>query len=114
LSRCGRSASADARWRPPPGVTVLVGPLPAEPLWKQAAALLDLGFSLPPGAPAVGVLVDQAPVLPTAPPAQDAGVAAPGGAAVSSPAGPGSGVLTVAAAAGVGAALAVLVLWLRR
>jgi D-alanyl-D-alanine carboxypeptidase (penicillin-binding protein 5/6) len=89
------------------------------PLWKQAAALLDLGFSLPRDAPAVGVLVDKAPAPPVAVPAQAAGEnpvgnAAVGQAAVDRPAGSGSAVLAVAAAAGIGAALAVLVLRLRR
>jgi D-alanyl-D-alanine carboxypeptidase (penicillin-binding protein 5/6) len=34
--------------------------------WRQAAALLDYGFALPPNAPAVGTLVDAAPTPPTA------------------------------------------------
>jgi D-alanyl-D-alanine carboxypeptidase (penicillin-binding protein 5/6) len=34
--------------------------------WRQAAALLDYGFALPAGAPAVGTLVDAAPAPPTA------------------------------------------------
>jgi D-alanyl-D-alanine carboxypeptidase (penicillin-binding protein 5/6) len=90
-------------------------------MWKQAAALLDLGFSLPPDAPAVGTLVDQAPApAPTqGAPAQAAGEAPVGEAAVGQAsvgvaAGSGPSVLAVAAAAGVGAALAALLLRLRR
>ena len=88
------------------------------PMWKQAAALLDLGFSLPPDAPAVGTLVDQAPGPAQGAPAQAAGEApvgeaAVGQATVGGAAGSGPGVLAVAAAAGVGAALAVLLLRLR-
>ncbi len=89
------------------------------PVWKQAAALLDLGYSLPADAPAVGVLVDQAPAPPAAAPAQAAGEApvgeaAVGQAAVGGPAGSWPSGLAVAAAVGVGAAFAVLVLRLRR
>ena len=43
--------------------------------WRQAAALLDYGFALPAGAPAVGTLVDAAPAPPTA----SAGTAGPAG-----------------------------------
>jgi D-alanyl-D-alanine carboxypeptidase (penicillin-binding protein 5/6) len=43
--------------------------------WRQAAALLDYGFALPPTAPAVGTLVDAAPAPPTA----SAGTAGPVG-----------------------------------
>ena len=43
--------------------------------WRQAAALLDWGFALPAGPPAVGTLVDAAPPPPTA----SAGTAGPVG-----------------------------------
>jgi D-alanyl-D-alanine carboxypeptidase len=44
-------------------VVVLVrGEQQPVPMWQQAAALLDLGFALPLDHPAVGVLVDAAPV----------------------------------------------------
>ncbi|HEX5811041.1 MAG TPA: serine hydrolase [Pseudonocardia sp.] len=43
--------------------------------WRQAAALLDYGFALPAGAPAVGTLVDAAPAPPTA----SAGATGPAG-----------------------------------
>lgn len=78
-----------------------------EPLWRQAAALLDWGFAQPAGVAPVGVLVDRAPAPP--PPA----TAAPPAAAAPPPpaAGPdeppvvlwiGAGVLVVVALAGVG------------
>lgn len=48
-------------------VALLGGEQQPEPMWRQAAALLDLGFALPAGTPPVGVLVDAAPAAPARP-----------------------------------------------
>lgn len=87
--------------------------------WRQATALLDYGFALPAGAPAVGTLVDAAPAAPTA----SAGAAAPAGTftgpvttGLRLPGGvplPG-GTATIAAAAGTVVAVLLLAMALLR
>ncbi len=80
--------------------------------WRQAAALLDWGFALPPGTAPVGTLVDVAPPPPTG----SAGVPGPSGT-FTGPATRGPSTPTVvagAAAAGVTALLAVAAVARRR
>ncbi len=47
-------------------VVLMRGEQTPQPMWQQAVALLDYGFGLPAGTPAVGTLVDSAPPPPEA------------------------------------------------
>ena len=74
------------------------------PMWKQAAALLDMGFAQPAGATAVGMLVDAAPEAspPAAPPE-----AAPVPAAAAAPPWPAIAAASLGVAAAIAGAAAV-------
>jgi D-alanyl-D-alanine carboxypeptidase (penicillin-binding protein 5/6) len=80
------------------------------PMWKQAAALLDMGFALPAGTPPVGTLVDAPP--PTAQPATTEPTTS--GAAPAAPAGNVVFPIVLGAAVAVGVGTIVVVVARRR
>ncbi|MFC4947080.1 D-alanyl-D-alanine carboxypeptidase family protein [Pseudonocardia sp. GCM10023141] len=88
-------------------VTLMRGEQAPVPMWRQAGALLDWGFTQPAGGPAIGTLVDTAPV----PPPTVAPVAAPLPPAPQTAADP---VLIGAAGAAVAVLLAVAATFLLR
>lgn len=95
-------------------VSLMAGERTPLPPWQQAAALLDHGFGLPTGTPAVGELVSSAPAGATPAPSTTA-TAAPGAPVGASAAIPAqsrsvSGVLGLAALALLTALVAVLLL----
>jgi serine-type D-Ala-D-Ala carboxypeptidase (penicillin-binding protein 5/6) len=72
-------------------------------MWQQAAALLDMGFALPPGTAPVGTLVDAAPAPATTAPAEPAALPPAAESASAVPAVAVGAAVLVAAAVGVGA-----------
>jgi D-alanyl-D-alanine carboxypeptidase (penicillin-binding protein 5/6) len=85
-------------------VALVRGEQTPQPMWRQAAALLDWGFAQPAGQPSLGQLVDAAPP-PPAPVAAAAGTAAPAAAA------PGTESTVMPFALGGVALAAILVGW---
>ncbi|MGH3611706.1 MAG: D-alanyl-D-alanine carboxypeptidase family protein [Pseudonocardia sp.] len=89
-------------------VSLVRGEQQPEPMWKQAATLLDLGFALPPGAPPVGTLVDAPPDPPPVATLRGDGIDPDAGRGA-----PGLGPLAVGVAVGA-TCLGLLLGWSRR
>lgn len=90
-------------------VSLVRGEQQPEPMWRQAATLLDLGFAVPPGTPPVGTLVDGLPDPPPVATPRDDDIDPDGRGDA-----PGLDPLAVGVAVGAATSLGLLLVWIRR